>query len=91
VSRVPAPLKAILIVGAIQSIAWNLVTPPFQGPDESTHYAYIQHLAETGNLPSPQTQVSALAAHKPFSTEEREAMRWLNLEPLVSNHVDRPE
>jgi 4-amino-4-deoxy-L-arabinose transferase-like glycosyltransferase len=29
-----------------------MITPPFQAPDEPSHFAYVQLLAETGKLPS---------------------------------------
>ena len=45
---VPRPLAALLAVATIQVVAWILVLPPFQGPDEDAHFAYVQHLAETG-------------------------------------------
>jgi 4-amino-4-deoxy-L-arabinose transferase-like glycosyltransferase len=45
--RVPQPV----IVGAIAfgvAASWALVTPAFQSPDESEHFAYAQYFAETG-------------------------------------------
>jgi 4-amino-4-deoxy-L-arabinose transferase-like glycosyltransferase len=48
----PLPLKLLLLVAAIEVLAWTAVTTPFQGPDEAAHYAYVQYLAETGHKPS---------------------------------------
>jgi hypothetical protein len=31
--------------------AWALVTPAFDAPDEQSHFAYTQYLAETGHVP----------------------------------------
>ena len=78
----PPALGLLLAVGALQSLAWSIAVPPFQGPDESTHFAYVQYLAENGRMPST-TRGGA-------STEESEALRWLNLRPLIGNLGARP-
>ena len=40
-------------IALVSLVAWAFVTPPFQAPDEPTHLAYVQRLAETGRAPSP--------------------------------------
>jgi len=80
----PRPLALLLVVGALQSIAWDLALPAFQGPDEDTHFAYVQHLAETGKLPSPTSGGSA------YSSEEEETLVTLNLLPLIGDASGRP-
>ena len=90
-ARVPAPLTVILLAAALQSIAWNLSVAPFQGPDETAHYAYIQYLAETGHLPhTPSAQESEALILTPGSTEEQEVLTWLNLRPTIGNFLGRP-
>lgn len=37
----------------INLVAWSIVTPPFQAPDEPTHLAHVQRIAETGQAPRP--------------------------------------
>jgi 4-amino-4-deoxy-L-arabinose transferase-like glycosyltransferase len=71
---VPRPFVALLVVAAIQVVAWALVLPPFQGPDEEAHYAYVQHLAETGEPPE-----RTGGNGRNYSTEHVEAMRWADL------------
>jgi len=57
------PLLALLGVTLIMCVAWSLVTPAFQVPDENSHFGYAQQLAEAFELPGD--------AHKPiFSTEQ---------------------
>jgi 4-amino-4-deoxy-L-arabinose transferase-like glycosyltransferase len=80
--RVPKPLALLLIVAGLQAVAWNISVPAFQGPDEASHFAYLQYLAENGRMPS----VTLGGA----STEESEALRWLNLRPLEGNDAGRP-
>jgi hypothetical protein len=55
---------------AVAVVAWALVVPPFLGPDERSHFGYVQSLAENGERPprsGPKLQRPA------FSTEERVA------------------
>ncbi len=59
--RALAPLLiAVFLVG----IAWSLVTPPWQAPDENSHFAYAQYLAESGSLPGRRADAPT------FSTEQ---------------------
>jgi 4-amino-4-deoxy-L-arabinose transferase-like glycosyltransferase len=83
---VPRPLAALLAVATIQVVAWILVLPPFQGPDEEAHFAYVQYLAETGETPDRYG-----GSGRSYSTEEGEAMRWANLLVLRGVLAARPE
>ncbi|MBJ7329683.1 MAG: DUF2142 domain-containing protein [Solirubrobacteraceae bacterium] len=42
---------AVAVVAACMGSAWALLTPPFQVPDEPSHFAYAQYLGETLRLP----------------------------------------
>ncbi len=50
--RVPVAAWACAAVAVINGACWSVISPPFQTPDEPSHFAYVQHLAETGHLPS---------------------------------------
>jgi hypothetical protein len=82
--RVPLALALILLVGALQALAWDLALPAFQGPDEASHFAYVQYLAETGRLPSSTT------GGTPDSSEVQSALSTLNLNPTTGNLSARP-
>ena len=71
---IPRPLAALLAMATIQVVAWILILPPFQGPDEEAHFAYVQHLAETGERPGLPG-----AGARSYSTEQGEAMQWADL------------
>jgi hypothetical protein len=49
--RVPALGWAILAIGVLNALAWSFIVPPFQVPDEQTHVAYAQQIAEAGRPP----------------------------------------
>jgi 4-amino-4-deoxy-L-arabinose transferase-like glycosyltransferase len=40
------------LVAFLNAASWSVVSPPFEVPDEPSHFAYVQHLAETGHLPT---------------------------------------
>ena len=44
------------LVACLNAICWSIVTPPFQVPDEPSHFAYVKQLAETGHLPSSNSE-----------------------------------
>src|SRR5262249_20534473 len=61
ISRPPAPLTALLVLVALVGVAWALVTPVFQAPDENSHFAYVQSLAERFALPGDEKRPTASA------------------------------
>jgi len=52
VRAVPAAAWVCAAVALLNAACWSLITPPLQGIDEPDHVAYVQELAETGQLPS---------------------------------------
>jgi 4-amino-4-deoxy-L-arabinose transferase-like glycosyltransferase len=48
---VPRAGWACALVMLANGLAWSLITPPFEVPDENAHYAYVQQVAERGTLP----------------------------------------
>jgi 4-amino-4-deoxy-L-arabinose transferase-like glycosyltransferase len=50
-ASVPRAAWLCALVALANGLAWSLIVPPFQVPDENAHYAYVQQLAERGTLP----------------------------------------
>jgi Predicted membrane protein (DUF2142) len=50
--RVPTAAWACGAVAWLSAASWGIVSAPFQVPDEPSHFAYVQTLAETGKLPN---------------------------------------
>jgi 4-amino-4-deoxy-L-arabinose transferase-like glycosyltransferase len=48
----PSAAWICAVVACVSAICWSIVMPPFQVPDEPTHFAYVQQLAENAKLPS---------------------------------------
>jgi 4-amino-4-deoxy-L-arabinose transferase-like glycosyltransferase len=66
---VPTAAWACALVAFLNAACWSLIAPPFEAPDEPSHFAYVQDLAETGRPPS-----SSLES---FSPQEQIALRDL--------------
>jgi 4-amino-4-deoxy-L-arabinose transferase-like glycosyltransferase len=47
---VPRAAWACALVMLVNGLAWSLITPPFEVPDENAHYAYVQQVAERGTV-----------------------------------------
>jgi 4-amino-4-deoxy-L-arabinose transferase-like glycosyltransferase len=65
--QAPASLLALLALVTIVGVAWALTVPPWQVPDEDTHFAYVQTLVQNGSLPSAKRKHT-------FSSDQRLAM-----------------
>jgi 4-amino-4-deoxy-L-arabinose transferase-like glycosyltransferase len=51
VRRLPRATWLCALVALANGLAWSIIVPPFQVPDENAHYAYVQQVAERGTLP----------------------------------------
>jgi hypothetical protein len=45
-------MVTIVALALAKGVAWSVVLPPWYGPDEPSHYAYVQELVENGWLAS---------------------------------------
>lgn len=71
--RLPTAAWICFAVAFLNAVAWGLITPLFQVPDEAGHFAYVQRIAETGKPPTGKFDVQH------FSQEERrliDTIRW---------------
>jgi 4-amino-4-deoxy-L-arabinose transferase-like glycosyltransferase len=48
---VPRAGVACALVMLANALAWSLIVPPFEVPDENAHYAYVQQVAERWTVP----------------------------------------
>jgi Predicted membrane protein (DUF2142) len=83
-ARLPAAAWVCFAVALANGIAWGLIVPLFQTPDEPGHVAYVQYVAETGQPPTGGADVSH------FSEEQRKllnALRWKQIQRREHNRV----
>jgi Predicted membrane protein (DUF2142) len=79
------PRRAALVcalVAVLNALAWSLLVPPFQVPDEESHTGYVQYLAETGKVPKP--------GFIGYSDEENALLRALAFGSVIGVRDNRP-
>jgi hypothetical protein len=79
------PAVAIALIAFVNAAAWTLITPPFNAPDEPSHFAYAQYLAETGHGPARTPDARAA-----YSTEQTLALDAVDIYSQSSNILGRP-
>ena len=52
IGRIPRAARWCALVAFLNAAVWAGVTPIFHVPDETSHVAYLQYLAETGHVPN---------------------------------------
>jgi hypothetical protein len=72
----PAALVVLLAIAALHGTAWAVMTAPWNGPDEAAHFAYAEHLAQTGHAPQRNRGDGSQ------STAQNLALYQLNLLPI---------
>ncbi|MCW2951652.1 MAG: hypothetical protein JWQ48_822 [Conexibacter sp.] len=82
---VPTPLTALLGAVLLLGVAWALVVPAFQAPDEQSHFGYVQSLVAGPGLPGKP------APRPPFSSEQSAAQNAVNSDQTAANLLARPE
>jgi hypothetical protein len=74
----------VFAIGFALAAAWALVTPAFESPDESEHFAYTQYLVETGKAVDV---TSSPQRPSPWSTQES----WAIDQTRELSTIERPE
>jgi 4-amino-4-deoxy-L-arabinose transferase-like glycosyltransferase len=62
--RVPTAAWVCASIALLNAVTWSLIVPPFEGKDESDHFAYVEQIVENGSLPENGQQNGT------YSTEE---------------------
>lgn len=88
-SRSPRPLALLLAVAAVLHVAWSLAVPALQEPDESSHFSYVQLVAERHEIPWPGADGPRGDIDR-FSTEQAVAMIDGGLQQLLGNVAALP-
>jgi 4-amino-4-deoxy-L-arabinose transferase-like glycosyltransferase len=87
--RAPRPLLVLLAVAAVEAVAWSIVLPPLQGPDEISHVAYVQRLVESRSIPW-QHGGAKDDSKPPYSTELTTGAATAGTFELDGNPAARP-
>ena len=81
--RLPAAAWVCFTVALLNGIAWGLITPLFQTPDEAGHVAYVQYVAEAGKPPIGGGRI------RHFSPQERNLLNALRWKYVQRRRTDR--
>lgn len=83
VAALPAVVRLVFVVALLNGAGWALLTPPFQVPDETAHFAYVQSIGETGSRPGE-------AGLPEFSTEQARVMDALRTTAIIGRVLEKP-
>ena len=92
----------IVFAALLRGLVWAVALPPWQGPDEPAHFAYIQRIATTGEIPaqhhappdrfSVATEVSVRATgYLPFRTRQPLRLLRRGLQAFPVERDDLPQ
>jgi 4-amino-4-deoxy-L-arabinose transferase-like glycosyltransferase len=76
--RIPAAARWCALIAFLNAAVWACITPVFHVPDETSHFAYVQYLAETGLVPN-------IPGGDGISREEATVMDALRFNDTVGN------
>lgn len=82
--RPPGPLVALLLATTLLGLAWAVLTPAFNAPDENAHFAYVQSLGERFALPGD-------PARPIFSREQFAGSDAVNSDQVAAQPAVKPE
>jgi 4-amino-4-deoxy-L-arabinose transferase-like glycosyltransferase len=78
IAGVPRVAWLCALVGVLNAVAWGLIVPAFQTPDEQSHYAYVEYLVQHGRPPVAQDE-------DVYSTSEQMALDALRFREMQHN------
>src|SRR2546423_1174298 len=87
---VPAPLLAIACVAVVHALAWAVVMPVFEGPDEISHFAYAQRIAEKHSITWDAVTHLEVKGGPSVSTEVNLADFWSGDSATAGNVAMKP-
>ncbi len=73
----------VFLVALLNGTAFSLLTPPFQVPDETAHFAYVQRVVEHGARPG-------VVGRPEFSTEQTAAMSAMGTLGIIGRPSAHP-
>ncbi len=77
----PAAAWLCVLVACLNAVCWSFVTPPFQSPDEPSHFAYVEELVHAGRTPTSEGET--------FASDEMVALRALDWTGVKRKPQDR--
>src|SRR4051794_14394416 len=82
-ASVPRAGEVVALAAFLVGVCWSIVTPPLHVPHETTHFFYIQYLAENGAPPNNPKSTRV------YSDEESTFLNALKFDVVVGRPDDR--
>jgi len=89
VGRIPRAGLVCALVATLNAAAWSLVAVPFQIPDESSHYSYVEYLVEHGRPPAPSPIRWSPSLKAVLTDLDTERVILMPLSGTIWNRVER--
>ena len=89
IRRIPRAGRACFLLAFVNVAIWGVIVPPFMVPDETTHFAYAQYFAETGQPPRQLACPPDLSYPCAFSQQEAVALAALQFGATYGSHLNR--
>jgi len=74
--RVPRTAWICALIACLNAVCWSIITPPFQIPDEPSHFAYVQQLAENHRVPTSEAAEFSPEEKVVLGDLHQEQVRW---------------
>lgn len=76
---------AVMLVAVMHAWTWAILVPPFQVPDESSHFQYASYIADHGELPT-----GKVTGQPPYSESHARAEELVQTSSVAFNPGLRP-
>ncbi len=83
--RVPRAAWVCALVAFLNAVCWSVISPPFEIPDEPSHFAYVQRLAETGKLPTSSAETFPLGEYTILNDLHYSQVRYHSEQGTISS------
>ena len=77
------------LVAFLNAACWSVISPPFEIPDEPSHFAYVQRLAETGKLPASSAEAFPPAEYTVLSDLHYSQVRYHSEQGTISTPAEQ--
>jgi len=82
VSGVPGVVRLVFVIALLAGSGWAFLTPPFQVPDETAHFAYVQSIAERGERPG-------VVGRAEYSSEQSRVMDAIGTTAIIGRPLQK--
>ena len=87
--RVPRAAWVCALVAFLNAACWSVISPPFENPDEPSHFAYVERLAQTGKLPASSAESFPRAEYTVLSDLHYSQVRYHSEQGTISTEAEQ--